>query len=128
QLHFELAEVLKPFDPVRAKEHVLQALEKAPRFRQAHHLLLELIDGPSESAQVPDEPAQAPATSHGATVQTPASPPSVGESGDAEAERHKSAEAVGDKSDEAESADAGPSSPGEDAEGSEGGCNAADKA
>ena len=39
----------------RAKHHVLAALDEAPRYRDAHRLLLELIDEPAKTkAQVED--------------------------------------------------------------------------
>ncbi len=40
--HFRLARLLRPSDDASAKRHVLQALEEAPRFRDAHRLLLEI--------------------------------------------------------------------------------------
>jgi len=41
-VHFRLAKLLHKTDDSAAKRHVLQALEEAPRFREAHRLLLEL--------------------------------------------------------------------------------------
>ncbi|GAB5559139.1 MAG: tetratricopeptide repeat protein [Synoicihabitans sp.] len=38
-IHFELATLLEPTDAVAARRHVLQALEEAPRFREAYELL-----------------------------------------------------------------------------------------
>jgi tetratricopeptide (TPR) repeat protein len=40
--HFKLARLLQPKDEVSAKRHLLQALEEAPRYREAHKLLLKL--------------------------------------------------------------------------------------
>jgi tetratricopeptide (TPR) repeat protein len=40
--HFRLARLLHQTGDPSAKRHVLQALEEAPRFREAHRLLLEL--------------------------------------------------------------------------------------
>ncbi len=48
--HFQLAEILLAADPSAAKRHVLLALEQAPRYREAHQLLLTL------SADVSDIP------------------------------------------------------------------------
>jgi hypothetical protein len=42
QAHFQLAKLLRQSDPPGARLHVLKALEEAPRFRDAHTLLLEL--------------------------------------------------------------------------------------
>lgn len=41
-VHFRLARLLHQTNDPGAKRHVLQALEEAPRFRDAHRLLLEL--------------------------------------------------------------------------------------
>ncbi|MCA9059070.1 MAG: hypothetical protein KDA85_11240, partial [Planctomycetaceae bacterium] len=54
--HLRLAAILKTTEPNRARRHVLLALEQAPRYRQAHRLLLEL--GPSPSGdELPVTPA-----------------------------------------------------------------------
>lgn len=45
EAHYHLAALLKGDDVPRAKRHVLQALEEAPRFRDAQRLLLELNSG-----------------------------------------------------------------------------------
>jgi len=42
EVHFRLAKLLTVKNPAQAKEHVLRALEEAPRFREAHSLLLKL--------------------------------------------------------------------------------------
>ena len=42
EAHFRLGRQLAEFDEPRARRHVLMALEEAPRFRDAHRLLLEL--------------------------------------------------------------------------------------
>lgn len=42
EVHYRLAKLLTEKNPVEAKEHVLRALEEAPRFRDAHGLLLKL--------------------------------------------------------------------------------------
>ncbi len=43
-LHYQLARQYRAIDPAKAKRHVLMALEEAPRFRQAHALLVALLD------------------------------------------------------------------------------------
>ena len=43
-IHYRLARLLKDSQPDRAKRHVLLALADAPRFRDAHKLLLELTN------------------------------------------------------------------------------------
>jgi tetratricopeptide (TPR) repeat protein len=48
EVHFRLARLLRPADEPAAKRHVLQALEDAPRFRDAHLLLLELTKPPEK--------------------------------------------------------------------------------
>ena len=42
QVHYQLASLLKQTDEAQAKRHVLEALADAPRYRDAHELLLEL--------------------------------------------------------------------------------------
>lgn len=42
EVHFRLAKLLDATDAKAAKQHVLMALEEAPRFREAHELLLRL--------------------------------------------------------------------------------------
>jgi hypothetical protein len=41
-VHLRLAQLLRRRDPWAARRHVLDALSEAPRFREAHRLLLEL--------------------------------------------------------------------------------------
>src|SRR5205823_9711693 len=48
--HFHLARLLHQTGDPAAKRHVLQALEEAPRFREAHRLLLE-ISGQTQPEQ-----------------------------------------------------------------------------
>jgi Flp pilus assembly protein TadD len=43
RLHFRIAALLKPADPESARRHVLLSLAQAPRYRDAHKLLLELV-------------------------------------------------------------------------------------
>jgi tetratricopeptide (TPR) repeat protein len=52
-VHFRLASLYKGADAGLARRHVLQALEEAPRYREAHRLLLELQrgEGVSEAAE-----------------------------------------------------------------------------
>jgi tetratricopeptide (TPR) repeat protein len=57
-VHYRLAGLLHKSDDPAAKRHVLQALEEAPRFRDAHRLLLELAEVKSE----PGNPVKAEST------------------------------------------------------------------
>ena len=43
RLHFRIAALLKPTDKGAARRHVLLSLAQAPRYREAHKLLLELV-------------------------------------------------------------------------------------
>jgi tetratricopeptide (TPR) repeat protein len=56
EAHFRLARLLHQQDDPAAKQHVLEALERAPRYRDAHRLLLELqpakAANPSDSSDV----------------------------------------------------------------------------
>ena len=57
-VHYHLASLLRQAGkPQEARREVLKSLEEAPRFREAHQLLLELIerDGPTEHS--PKRPA-----------------------------------------------------------------------
>ena len=47
-VHFRLAGLYRKNDEAKARRHVLLALEEAPRFREAHRLLLELTPEPVE--------------------------------------------------------------------------------
>ena len=49
RLHFRIATLLKTSEQPAARRHVLLALEQAPRFRDAHRLLLELTAAAVES-------------------------------------------------------------------------------
>jgi tetratricopeptide (TPR) repeat protein len=54
QVHFRLARLLRQRGDPAAKRHVLQALEEAPRYRDAHGLLLELTgERPGSNAAAP---------------------------------------------------------------------------
>jgi tetratricopeptide (TPR) repeat protein len=66
-VHFRLARLLGKANEPTAKRHVLQALEEAPRFRDAHRLLLELVEVKTEPASLgkpestnPVEPTPSP--------------------------------------------------------------------
>lgn len=50
EVHFRLAKLFHPTDAKSAKLHVLMALEEAPRFREAHELLLKLVPGEKPTA------------------------------------------------------------------------------
>jgi tetratricopeptide (TPR) repeat protein len=64
--HYQLARLLHQSKAPEARRHLLQALEEAPRFREAHRLLLEM------TAQTPPpNPAPAPPS----PPATPTSPP-----------------------------------------------------
>ena len=59
EVHYHLARLLRDAGkPQEARREVLRALEEAPRFREAHQLLLELVDHP-----VPPTAASTPANS-----------------------------------------------------------------
>jgi len=49
-VNYRLGRLLLAKDPAKAKRHVLLALAEAPRFRQAHRLLLKIINGTSAPA------------------------------------------------------------------------------
>jgi tetratricopeptide (TPR) repeat protein len=55
EVHFRLAKLFNPTDAKAAKQHVLMALEEAPRFREAHELLLKLTPEGKRS-QAPPSP------------------------------------------------------------------------
>jgi len=54
-INYRLALLLRRDDPAMAKRHVLEALADAPRFRQAHSLLLEILDDASKADKPPVE-------------------------------------------------------------------------
>jgi tetratricopeptide (TPR) repeat protein len=67
QTHFQLARLLHAAADPEAKRHVLMALEEAPRFRDAHRLLLQIAeDRPSSSAVSPDQASASGAASEAA--------------------------------------------------------------
>jgi len=45
EAHFRLACLLRPKDKSQAKRYLLMALEDAPRFREAHRLLIDWNNG-----------------------------------------------------------------------------------
>jgi hypothetical protein len=55
--HFLLSRLLHQKGDAGAKRHLLQALEEAPRFRDAHRLLLEMT---AKTAAVPPPPVEKP--------------------------------------------------------------------
>ncbi len=67
RLHFRIAALLKATDKESSRRHVLLALAQAPRYRQAHKLLLELLQethqAPSNAAAVKTEALDTPASS-----------------------------------------------------------------
>jgi len=60
EVHFRLARLLHKAGNAEAKRHVIQALEEAPRFRDAHRLLLELTDVKTDRTNTanPTEPTR----------------------------------------------------------------------
>jgi tetratricopeptide (TPR) repeat protein len=70
-VHFRLARLLRKANDPTAKRHVLQALEEAPRFRDAHRLLLELAEVKME----PANPAKTESTKSVAPAPIPAIAP-----------------------------------------------------
>jgi tetratricopeptide (TPR) repeat protein len=58
QAHYRLARLLQAQGDPAARRHVLQALEEAPRFRDAHRLLLQL-PAPAAKTQTNAAPARA---------------------------------------------------------------------
>jgi len=55
-INYRLARLLERKNPIEAKKHVLLALAEAPRFREAHRLLLKLVsEAPQASEPKADE-------------------------------------------------------------------------
>jgi len=52
-VNYRLGRLLQHRNPSEAKRHVLTALAEAPRFRQAHRLLLEIVKDSQESSESP---------------------------------------------------------------------------
>ncbi len=64
-LDFRMARALREIgDSDRAKYHVLRALEEAPRYRDAHRLLLQLVDHEADAADEDDSIVPASSSSH----------------------------------------------------------------
>ncbi len=61
EVNYRLARLLREDDPVSAKRHVLEALADAPRFRQGHRLLLQIVDDEQPAAAVQDQELMSPA-------------------------------------------------------------------
>ena len=55
-VNYRLGRLLQDKDPASAKRHVLLALAEAPRFRQAHRLLLKIVNETRETAVQEDAP------------------------------------------------------------------------
>ena len=54
-VHYQLASLLRQAGrPMEARREVLKSLEQAPRFREAHQLLLELVDHDLSAAPTPN--------------------------------------------------------------------------
>lgn len=58
EVHFRLAKLFNATDAKSAKQHILMALEEAPRFREAHELLLKLapVETPARATSSPKKP------------------------------------------------------------------------
>jgi tetratricopeptide (TPR) repeat protein len=56
-VNYRIGRLLEHTDPAAAKRHVLQALAEAPRFRQAHSLLLKIIEADRERHK-PESPSE----------------------------------------------------------------------
>jgi tetratricopeptide (TPR) repeat protein len=64
EVHYRLARLLHQAEDPSARRHVLQALEEAPRFRDAHRLLLKITaESPGRSNQPNRRPAAIPDSS-----------------------------------------------------------------
>ena len=62
ETHFRLARLLHETSDPAARRHVLMALEEAPRFREAHRLLLDIAAHGKAPAGAEQKPATPPAT------------------------------------------------------------------
>jgi len=60
EAHFRLARLLHEGGDPKAKRHVLQALEEAPRFRDAHRLLMEIRRAQQTESKAQPLPASPP--------------------------------------------------------------------
>ncbi len=70
--HYNLARLLNDKKDATAKRHVIQALEEAPRFRDAHKLLLEIVGDAAAPEALPGLPVPS------ATPPAPAAAPARG--------------------------------------------------
>lgn len=68
EVRYRLAGVLREENPVEAKRHILDALADSPRYRDAHALLLDIVEPEEEK---PDETAPDPSGGSGAPSRTP---------------------------------------------------------
>ncbi len=62
EVRFRLARLLKEEDATQAKRHVLDALADSLRYREAHGLLLEIVEGPKTAPPAPEAAKPAPAS------------------------------------------------------------------
>ena len=53
ELRFRLARLLKTEDEVKARRYLLDSLADSPRYREAHGLLLEMVEGPKAEPPLP---------------------------------------------------------------------------
>ncbi|MFC1637257.1 peptidase MA family metallohydrolase, partial [Planctomycetota bacterium] len=65
-VNYRLGRLLQHSDPAEAKRHVLMALAEAPRFRQAHRLLLKIVNNAQESSEsISNNPSDLPINQEG---------------------------------------------------------------
>lgn len=62
RLHYRIASLLRSSEPDVARRHILLSLQQAPRYRDAHQLLLTLVAERPETVPAADPPAAAPPT------------------------------------------------------------------
>jgi len=55
EVHYRLARLLRHDEPSDARRHILEALADAPRFREGHRLLLELLDDAQDTPSSTDQ-------------------------------------------------------------------------
>lgn len=55
EVHYRLARLLRHDEPADARRHILEALADAPRFREGHRLLLELLDDAQDTPSSTDQ-------------------------------------------------------------------------
>lgn len=71
EVRFRLARNLRGSDPAKAKRHLLDALADSPRYREAHGMLLEVVEG-RVTAPTPVDPTPKDAGLQGAGPPPPA--------------------------------------------------------